>query len=405
MLSNQTCRNIISGQSLLQVQQKSVPILEYELNLSTALGYPRNVLEKAASVESRGPSLVQGKPFDEANLNGVTGSRTLDLKPRLLHHLTDATLVGWEALLSSEGHLFSPSLVDTPEKLKKAIARSASGHAGYAIRPEAPEGKAYKLYAGKSRTPMHLPGRFLFLGALEPGNFGSFLFRMLPRLLAIQELGLAFDALIVPERTTWLMATLDLLQIELPIHTLPELRGASVEHIWFIANYENEGYFSAPDMQRIRHFAQRYAKINPAWGDKIYVSRTFSSNNRPGYHPLLNEAEVETALVQRGFEIVHPETLSFRQQLGRFLHANTIVGPSGSGMLNACFAPAGSVVLDLESYSHCVRQHARVYDSSGKRYGFCFGQLSSEDNAPPLQRSWRVALADVQAALDVLSAN
>jgi capsular polysaccharide biosynthesis protein len=89
-------------------------------------------------------------------------------------------------------------------------------------------------------------------------------------------------------------------------------------------------------------------------------------------------------------------------QIALFSTAACIVGASGSGMLNCVFAPERASVLDMESFTHTVSQHARIYGSTGKRYGFCFGNFADE-RKPDHIRSWRCSVEHVLSGLDALS--
>jgi capsular polysaccharide biosynthesis protein len=115
-----------------------------------------------------------------------------------------------------------------------------------------------------------------------------------------------------------------------------------------------------------------------------------SASSRPWYRVLENENVLEQHAARAGYAILYPETLSFGEQIRAFGEAKRIVGPSGSGMLNAVFAEDGAKVLDMESFHTTVRQHAKIYASTRKRYSFLFGQLSKDDGSHPIVRPWLV---------------
>lgn len=98
-------------------------------------------------------------------------------------------------------------------------------------------------------------------------------------------------------------------------------------------------------------------KDRAAGGRKLYIAR-----DRAKYRRMLNEAQIQDALRAQGFEIVRPEALSFAQQVELFSGASVIVGPTGAGMANMVFAPAGCKVIVLAG------------DTRGANY-FIFGQL------------------------------
>lgn len=75
--------------------------------------------------------------------------------------------------------------------------------------------------------------------------------------------------------------------------------------------------------------------------------RLFLGRRNLRWRRLSNEAEIETALHARGFETVYMEDVTFAQQVALFRHAEAIVAPNGSSLLNLIFAPEGlpTVVL------------------------------------------------------------
>ena len=138
--------------------------------------------------------------------------------------------------------------------------------------------------------------------------------------------------------------------------------------------------------------------------ETVYVSRSLSRLRAPRYRQLQNELDIEQQARQRGCAVVYPEILPLANQIDLFGRAHRIVGPSGSGMLNAMFAPEGARVLDFELFHVTVRQHAKIYSSTGKVYGFCFGTFDSRDQRENTIRDWSVAPQVIGAGLDWLFA-
>ena len=80
--------------------------------------------------------------------------------------------------------------------------------------------------------------------------------------------------------------------------------------------------------------------------ERVYVSRS-GMRTSYAYRELVNEPELETAAAERGFEIVRPEALSWREQVSLFAGARVITGEFGSGLHNTLFSPAGAKVVAL----------------------------------------------------------
>ena len=75
---------------------------------------------------------------------------------------------------------------------------------------------------------------------------------------------------------------------------------------------------------------------------KVYVSRLGIDRRR-----MTNEAELAAQLSQMGFHIVAPQTMPFDEQVRIFMGARLIVGPYGSGLVNAAFAAPGAALCEL----------------------------------------------------------
>jgi len=75
----------------------------------------------------------------------------------------------------------------------------------------------------------------------------------------------------------------------------------------------------------------------------VYISRRGAES----FRRLSNEDEVEAIMMRLGFVVVRSEDLSFDEQVATFARARVIAGPHGAGLINAVFAPAGCLVLDI----------------------------------------------------------
>ena len=74
---------------------------------------------------------------------------------------------------------------------------------------------------------------------------------------------------------------------------------------------------------------------------KIYLRRN------SGTRRLLNSAEIERLLLDRGFSIIEPEHLTFVEQLSMFRWADVIIGATGAACANIVFCRPGTRVAIL----------------------------------------------------------
>ncbi|MCX8042508.1 MAG: glycosyltransferase family 61 protein, partial [Desulfobacterota bacterium] len=74
-------------------------------------------------------------------------------------------------------------------------------------------------------------------------------------------------------------------------------------------------------------------------GKRVYISR-----DRVKRRQIVNELDVCRDLQTRGFEIVHPEEMTFTEQVHYFRSAKTIVAPHGGGLTNMVWAERPRVI-------------------------------------------------------------
>ncbi len=352
------------------------------------------------------PSFILGDPVDRSCLNGI-GKSTIRISPHKISLARNVRVVGWRALLGENGGLYvGGSLTESGEQFERVEQQVLQNHQGFLLMPDT-YGIQHLLYKPASRD-FELDGIGAYVSAVEPGNYGSFLFRMLPALLMLGRLDLALDYLIVPERTNWMMKALDLVNLgHLQVFSTREVAGLICPQIYVVSDIDNEAFLDSFTLSRMHGLAKtcvgRTAITLPKF-ERIYVSRALATLRSVRNRSLVNERLVESEAQRRGFRVFYPETLSFEQQVAVFASANLIAGPSGSGMLNTAFSPPGTRVTDLESFHYTVRQHAKLYASSKKDYGFVFGTPLEEPGRPLHSRSWRLNLEHFHAALDLFNA-
>ncbi len=352
------------------------------------------------------PAFVLGDPIDRSCLNGI-GKSSVHIPPHVVSVARNVRIVGWRALLGEAGGLHVGGLsIRNKEQLDRVAQQVLENHQGFLLMLDS-SGKPHLLYRPASRN-FELDGLGAYISTVEPGNYGSFLFRVLPALLMLGHLKLALDYLIVPERTNWMMRALDLVGLgHLRVFSTRETVGLVCPEIYVVSDIDNEAFLDSFTLNRMRSLAgfcvNCFPLAAPSIG-RIYVSRALATLRSARNRNLVNEELIETAARHRGFKVIHPETLTFEQQVALFASASLIAGPSGSGMLNSAFASPGTRVIDLESFHFTVRQHAKLYASSQKEYGFVFGMTLDEIGRPLHNRSWHLKLEDFNAALDLFGA-
>jgi hypothetical protein len=102
---------------------------------------------------------------------------------------------------------------------------------------------------------------------------------------------------------------------------------------------------------------------------RLYVSRQDALSRQ-----VANEAEVETALAEYGFETVCMADYSFREQIQLFQSAELIVGSHGAAFANLAFATRSGVLIEFFELGHCSYSFYWLANLRGWQYGFLVGQ-------------------------------
>ena len=342
------------------------------------------------------PRIIAGRPHDRSCLSGIVPHQPAVPAKRILR-LKDARIIGWRSCLVGD-RLVAGSPLESDAQRDALVRGAASGFEGYAIIRVGDQLAA--IFSPLKTVPSPVRGTGLFLPSVEPGNYGSFLFRLLPKLLFLKSAATDFSYLIVPERTPWLLQLIRHLGFaSIPVYSCRELEGVALPDLLFLADFDAEGLLDVATADRIQSLGAALAPSGPDFGSRLYVSRRLNALYRPAYRPMVNEAQAEAHMESLGFAILHPESLGMLDQAAIFARADFIVGPSGSGMLNAIFAAPGARVLDLESFAYTVRQHAKLYSSSGKDYGLVFGALTEQSDRPAMMKSWQLDIGDLAFAM------
>jgi GT2 family glycosyltransferase len=113
--------------------------------------------------------------------------------------------------------------------------------------------------------------------------------------------------------------------------------------------------------------------------DKIFISRDKIGKSGENSRSLINRAEIEDYFASRGFEIIHPESLSVFEQIYLFSKAEIVAGEAGSGLHNSIFMRHGRTLINLQS----DRQEHLIQSSLGLtnqlKTFYVWGNSSTDD--------------------------
>lgn len=229
-------------------------------------------------------------------------------------------------------------------ELKLALTRTGRAVGGVQAlvgewRPEShPSLRRFNLRIARRRR-----GRALLLGTKESGNYYHWMLDCLPRWKLLVEAGFKdYDhVLLTTDTKSFSKDILDRLGVPVAkrlscstlfLHEFDQLVVPAMPFPkWEVAAWTCE-WVSSLFNERNAHSPER-----------IYISRRAAKKRR-----LLNEAELEARLADRGFQIVRTEQLSVAEQSALFRRARCVVAPHGAGLTNLIFCPKETQLVELK---------------------------------------------------------
>lgn len=306
-----------------------------------------------------------------------------------------AALVGYRTLIA-HGHFFNDELY-SPERLRAFLSRLSQRdpflNEETGLRPHGGT-DTFVLEQGEQRW-RRFEGPVVVLCSTEPSNYGSFLFRVLPKVHAIRQLQLTDLPFLYWNISPATKKLLELAGIRVDrliphdCHTVTVLDQAIVP-----ALRNPDAFLDYESRALLRCIRDKHGL--PPGGRRLYVSRLSYGKRNAFGRVMQNEEQLIARLVSLGFEILEPENVPITQAIALLSSAEIVVGPSGSGMFNVVFCHPGTKIIDIESEDHWIYAHAGLFASCELRYGIFVGQVDKADPRS-VHRSWTVnidALAD-----------
>jgi capsular polysaccharide biosynthesis protein len=159
----------------------------------------------------------------------------------------------------------------------------------------------------------------------------------------------------------------------------------------------SHGTFSAAALTSMRdHLVQRVGHSERPWPRRVLIRRSSTTRS------MVNEQEVEAALLAHGFETVYPERLSFAQQVQLFQGADMVVGTTGAAMANSIFCrPDARIVICLSAHpAHAYNYWQAIAGAVGNRVHYVLGHIKGS-SAPGVHSDFSCALAHLFEALEL----
>ncbi len=227
---------------------------------------------------------------------------------------------------------------------------------------------SFRFELGKRKVIDGIP-LAIVLCSTEPSNYGSFLFRILPKLQTMRKLGIQAP-IIAPVFTTSMEEYFKLCGIDSNqiIRHDPNIVYQFNRAI-LISLRNNQAYLDDGSLALYTQLREKYGLSSS--GRKLYITRHNSGINSyaASHRVMMNEPELIGALKAYGFEIIEPSQLNAIEQIKLFSSAGLILGASGSAMFNSVFCHPGTKLIDIESEPHWIHAHMCLFGSLGLKYG------------------------------------
>ncbi len=229
------------------------------------------------------------------------------------------------------------------------------------------------------RVKRRIDGEVLVLCSDEPQSYGSFLFRILPKIRSIRDLGLKGVPCLVyaaPEQFRDLLALCGLGAESIIQHDFNAV--TEIDRAIVPCMRTPEAYL---DPESLELFAELRANYGvPHTGRKLYVSRLgLNLSGRGADRIMTNEPELIARLEHIGFETIEPERMTVQDQILAFSSASLVVGPSGSGLFNSMFCHPGTKFIDIQSEPQWIHSYTGMYSSLELEYGIFIGKPDPAD--------------------------
>jgi len=275
------------------------------------------------------------------------------------------------------------------------------------------DGAVWMIEPDPNGATIELDEAFMLLGPHSDG-FGHWMLDLLPRYIAASASG-ALPQVPVLIDASMAETQRQCLELMLPesveVIALPAFATARVRRLWCAASQmhvplsagrgdpPNPGCFAAPPARFTETVREMVRRIEPIAAIATRQDKVYLAGSGQGHAALLNAAEIEAAAVARGFAIVHPDDLSFAEQVRQIRNAKFIVMSEAGQVLLSLFAKPGTRLCCLLPDGAAPGLPLRLLDELDVDFTVLNGQLAQPD-AYPDTSGYRIDLAAFRESLD-----
>lgn len=329
---------------------------------------------------------------NDAQAERIVQSDLIEPNEIFLAEIPNATLVGERAFITDKRQLLVTDSFHSRHTAAIFEVNERRQFEGVQLTP-VPGGY---VYSDPAQETIDIAGRVVALTAMEAGNYGAFLLRLIPKIMILKQLGLLKSQILAPLATAWQKNLLRVFGVDVET-VIPHDRTKRylVERLLVPSMRTSEFFLDDGCQNYYRSVAQKIVRERfgqPKY-EYLYVSRMAQARIRPHYRHFMNEEELVNALVPYGFHIFEPEKHSIEEQIFAFATARVVVGPGGAGMFNTVFCSPGAKVLSLEPMLDWLGLHLNLFSSTGNDYAIVYGGVDETDFTA--QKRWRTEVGSV----------
>jgi hypothetical protein len=332
--------------------------------------------QPSAIAEHRRPPEFHDR-IDSSVFPDTSGRVPIGIVQNFILARSDVTLAGYRCYVGNDGSFNLDESVPEPSRrqlLEKLCLEDQLSSEAVGFENASDTSVRFRM---QDRQVFHLDGVTISLASLEPSNYGSFLFRVLPKISAAFRFSRDLKILlpIYHENFRSYLHVLGFSDAQIIPHYANSVYVLSRALIPSLRN--PECWFDRSSIAFYDELRYRYG-VGRVPGRKVFLTRVGvgAMPQGSGGRVMLNEPELRSALTSRGYEVVEPSRLRPLQQIGEFSSAEIIVTASGSAMFNAVFCHAGTKILDIESEPHWIHAHMCLFGSRELRYGIFEGEVT-----------------------------
>lgn len=197
----------------------------------------------------------------------------------------------------------------------------------------------------RMRPPIELKGTTGVAATALGSGYCHWLLEELPRVLSLRMEGC--EAVIAHAKTRFGQEAFTLMSFPAPVVEPGRYSHYVCDELVIPSLLGTAGYPTPTLVDALLEFTQPIPRDPGNRGELIYISREKARRRR-----IWNEGALWGQLEARGFEKLHLEELSWRQQIAAFERAKVVVAPHGAGLANLVFCAVGTRVVECFNRSY-----------------------------------------------------